>query len=76
MNMCSIPQRIKLQGDNDPVDVVEISGSTMASGAVYHVKFLGAYAMIDDGELDWKIICINIDSPLAAKLDTIQDVER
>ena len=48
----------------------------MQSGGVYHVKFLGAYAMIDGGELDWKIICINVDSPLAAKLDTIQDVER
>ncbi len=48
----------------------------MQSGGVYHVKFLGAYAMIDGGELDWKIICINVDSPLAAKMDTIQDVER
>ena len=65
-----------LQGDCDPLDVVEISGSPMQSGGVYHVKFLGAYAMIDVGELDWKIICINVDSPLAAKLDTIQDVER
>ena len=32
--------------------------------------------MIDGGELDWKIICIDKDSPLAAKLDNIADVER
>jgi inorganic pyrophosphatase len=65
-----------VQGDCDPLDVVEISGSPMQSGGVYHVKFLGAYAMIDGGELDWKIICINVDSPLAANLDSIQDLER
>ena len=65
-----------LQGDNDPVDAVEISGRPMPSGAVFHVKFLGAFALIDGGELDWKIICIDRDSPLAARLDTVADVER
>ena len=74
----ALPSRlcVALQGDNDPVDVVEIGGRPMPSGAVFHVKFLGAFAMIDGGELDWKIICIDRDTPLAAKLDTITDVER
>ena len=43
-----------LQGDNDPVDVVEIGVKQLKSGGVYAVKPLGAYAMIDEGELDWK----------------------
>lgn len=43
------------QGDNDPVDVVEIGSSTHRSGGVYKIKPLGVYAMIDDGELDWKV---------------------
>lgn len=42
------------QGDNDPVDVVEIGSRALESGGVYPVKPLGVYAMIDDGELDWK----------------------
>jgi inorganic pyrophosphatase len=43
------------QGDNDPVDVVEIGSSQLKMGGVYRVKPLGVYAMIDDGELDWKV---------------------
>ena len=42
------------QGDNDPVDVVEIGTKQLRTGGVYAVKALGAYAMIDEGELDWK----------------------
>ncbi|CAL8467104.1 g6640 [Coccomyxa elongata] len=63
-------------GDNDPVDVVEIGGDALATAGVYSVKVLGAYAMIDCGELDWKIICIRTDHPLAPKLIDITDMER
>jgi inorganic pyrophosphatase len=31
--------------------------------------------MIDDGELDWKIIAIDSKDPLASKLNDINDVE-
>lgn len=31
--------------------------------------------MIDDGELDWKVIAINSDDALAADLNDISDVE-
>lgn len=63
-------------GDNDPVDVVEIGTQTCSMGGVYPVKPLGVYAMIDDGELDWKVICIRADDPMAAKLNDVEDVER
>jgi inorganic pyrophosphatase len=65
-----------VQGDNDPVDVVEIGGTCLETAGVYCVKPLGAYAMIDGGELDWKVLCICTDDPLAAKLNDIIDVER
>jgi inorganic pyrophosphatase len=32
--------------------------------------------MIDDGELDWKVICIRADDPMADKLNDVEDVER
>ena len=63
-------------GDNDPVDVVEISSKTMEMGGVYEVKCIGTYAMIDDGELDWKVIAINTGDPLADKINDVEDVER
>ncbi len=31
--------------------------------------------MIDDGELDWKLIAIKSDDPLASQLNDIEDVE-
>jgi len=66
---------LKVNGDNDPVDVVEIGSAVVPSGAVIQVKPLGTLAMIDDGELDWKIIAIKTDDPLAADLNDIDDVE-
>lgn len=64
------------QGDNDPVDVVEIGSSQLKMGGVYRVKPLGVYAMIDDGELDWKVIAINSADPKAAAVNSLEDVER
>lgn len=40
------------------------------------MKPLGVYAMIDDGELDWKVVAIRADDPLAAKVSDVEDVER
>mmetsp|Transcript_16622 Transcript_16622/g.52319 ORF Transcript_16622/g.52319 Transcript_16622/m.52319 type:complete len:273 (+) Transcript_16622:71-889(+) len=65
----------KCSGDNDPVDVVEIGSVTLAQGAVEPVKVLGVLAMIDDGELDWKVIAVRKEDPLAKELSDIADVE-
>lgn len=46
---------LKCFGDNDPIDVVEIGSKALAMGTVTEVKPLGVLAMIDDGELDWKV---------------------
>ena len=39
-----------LQGDNYPVDVVEIGSAVCEMGGIYQVKPLCVYAMLDDGE--------------------------
>ena len=64
------------QGDNDPVDVVEIGSEQLAMGGVYQVKPLAVYAMIDEGEVDWKVIAIKADDPKAASVNDVADVER
>ncbi|KVI10888.1 Inorganic pyrophosphatase, partial [Cynara cardunculus var. scolymus] len=53
-------------GDNDPVDVVEIGESHGKVGQLMKVKPLGCLAMIDEGELDWKIVAISLDDPRAS----------
>ena len=63
-------------GDDDPVDVVEIGAASLAMGSFTPVKVLGCLSMIDDGELDWKVIAVATSDPLASKLNDIDDVEK
>ncbi|KAM1382047.1 hypothetical protein TB2_033865 [Malus domestica] len=63
-------------GDNDPVDVVEIGDSRRKIGEILKVKPLAALAMIDEGELDWKIVAISLDDPRASLVNDIDDVEK
>ena len=63
-------------GDNDPIDAMEIGTQIFETGAIVKVKVLGCLAMIDDGETDWKVVCISTEDPLAEKLDDISDVEK
>lgn len=51
---CLLPQ-----GDNDPTDLIDLSSRTLQQG-VYKGKVLGAYALIDVGELDWKVCSTKI----------------
>lgn len=58
------------------MDVVEIGSTTLATGSVAPVKPLAILAMIDDGELDWKVIAIKSDDPKANSVNDVEDVER
>jgi len=64
------------KGDNDPIDVCEIGHKIQPRGAVIQVKVLGVFAMIDEGETDWKVICIDVTDPLAENLNDIHDVDK
>ncbi|KAL6939171.1 hypothetical protein ACO0RG_002999 [Hanseniaspora osmophila] len=62
-------------GDNDPLDCCEIGSGILETGTVTPVKVLGSLALLDDGEMDWKVIAINVNDPLCAKINTMKDVE-
>ena len=64
-----------LYGDDDPIDVVEIGSVIHNSGDIVRVKVLGAFSMIDDGELDWKIVVVDSSDPIASLIDSDEDVE-
>lgn len=66
----------KAKGDNDPLDVCEIGEAVGYPGQVKQVKVLGVMALLDEGETDWKVIVVDVNDPLAAKLNDIEDVER
>ncbi|THH33407.1 hypothetical protein EUX98_g777 [Antrodiella citrinella] len=66
----------KARGDNDPLDICEIGEQVGYVGQVKQVKVLGIMALLDEGETDWKVIVVDINDPLASKLNDIEDVER
>lgn len=63
-------------GDNDPIDVIEIGSLRKSIGEVYQAKVLGAFALIDDGEADWKIVVIDSKDALVDKLNNIDDIKQ
>jgi inorganic pyrophosphatase len=71
-----VHQETKAKGDNDPLDVCEIGELVNKPGEVIQVKVLGVMALLDEGETDWKIMVINVNDPLAPKLNDVEDVER
>eukprot|EP00466_Bigelowiella_natans_P003779 jgi/Bigna1/36346/e_gw1.14.169.1 len=62
-------------GDGDPLDVMEIGSRQLPTGSVVQVKVLGIYSLIDQGEVDYKIIVINKDDPLASSMHTEADID-
>jgi inorganic pyrophosphatase len=63
-------------GDNDPTDVVEIGSTACSSGQVYQVKPVCAFAMIDDGEVDWKVIVVPTNNPKASEVSNAAEAEK
>lgn len=65
----------KMNGDNDPLDVVELSSGPIEIGHVKTVKIVGVLALLDENETDWKLLAVDVDHPLASKVRTLEDVE-
>jgi len=64
------------KGDFDPVDVCEVGSTTWKTGDVIHVKILGIWGMIDEGETDWKVLSVNVNDANAAKWNDFSDVPK
>jgi inorganic pyrophosphatase len=63
-------------GDDDPIDVVEIGAVAQEMGGVVPVKPLGVLSMIDDGELDWKVIAIAATDEHVNDINDVGDIEK
>lgn len=69
----------QFKGDNDPLDICDISSGENCIaeiGSIKNVKILGCLAMIDDNEIDWKILSVDTNYKFSDKLNSIDDVER
>lgn len=61
-------------GDNDPVDVLQLNEAPCERGAIHRVLVLGALALVDDDETDWKLLVVNVDDPAAPDWRDVGDV--
>lgn len=55
--------------------MLEIGDAIARTGEVKRVKVLGGLAVLDQGEMDWKVIAIDVNDPQAAVMNDIQDVQ-
>mmetsp|Transcript_31006 Transcript_31006/g.67748 ORF Transcript_31006/g.67748 Transcript_31006/m.67748 type:complete len:553 (-) Transcript_31006:214-1872(-) len=64
-------------GDDDPLDILDLSMEVAGVGQVVSCRPLGAVCLIDEGQADWKIIAVNTEckGPLA-EARSIEDAER
>jgi inorganic pyrophosphatase len=75
-NNIQLDKLTQLKGDNDPLDVVEISPAKIEVGQVLAVKVLGVFALIDEGETDWKLLAIAANNPKFSKINSVEDIHR
>jgi 3'-phosphoadenosine 5'-phosphosulfate synthase len=64
------------RGDNDPLDVMEIGSSPLPMGSINQCRILGSFSLIDEGETDYKIICITKSDPDFVKIHNMDDLEK
>jgi 3'-phosphoadenosine 5'-phosphosulfate synthase len=63
-------------GDNDPVDVIELGSTSLPMGSTTPCRVIGSLELIDEGETDHKILCIALTDKDAAKIYSMEDLER
>ncbi|CRG98757.1 inorganic pyrophosphatase, putative [Plasmodium relictum] len=68
-------QQIFFTGDDDPLDIIDIGKNNLKMGEVVPVKILGAFTLIDEGQLDWKIIAINKYDKNFDNINSLDDIE-
>ena len=63
-----------LGGDGDPLDVLVLSSEPFIPGILVDCKPIGMIVMVDDGEMDEKIIAVAVDDPFFKKVKTMDDL--
>ncbi len=65
-----------LGGDGDPLDVLVISSEPFMPGILVDCYPIGMIVMVDDGEMDEKIIAIAKDDPFFKTVKTMDDLPK
>lgn len=60
--------------DGDPLDAMCIVSESTFPGCVIPVKVIGLFKMLDDGEVDDKILCVPMKDPNLTNVESLEDV--
>lgn len=73
VNYCDVPNTWN-KHDNDPLDAVVFSTGAIVPGTMVTGRVVGMMEMIDNGEVDHKIICVNAKDPRYEHVKTVDDL--
>lgn len=73
VNYCDVPGTWN-DGDNDPLDAVLFSTGPIVPGVLAPGRVIGAMEMVDNGETDHKIVCVNDKDPRYEHVHEIEDL--
>jgi 3'-phosphoadenosine 5'-phosphosulfate synthase len=72
------PQYKSEQGyaaDNDPLDAIELGSAPLTMGSITPCKVIGSLQLIDEGEMDNKILCIAMTDPDVSRINSCADLD-
>ncbi|MFA5001073.1 MAG: inorganic diphosphatase [Candidatus Paceibacterota bacterium] len=73
INYCDVPGTWN-EHDNDPLDALLFSSQPIVPGALVKGRVIGLMEMIDNGEIDHKIVCVNAKDPRFDHVQTTEDL--
>ena len=63
-----------LAEDGDPLDVIVVTDSPVFPGCLAEIRPIGMMAMLDGGERDNKILCVQATNPHYAHINELEDI--
>lgn len=73
VNYCDVPSTWNT-GDEDPLDAVVFSSAPVVPGVLVKGRVVGMMEMIDNEEVDHKIICVNAKDPRYEHVKHVDDL--
>ena len=72
-NILHKPMNQGLEADDDPIDVIEFSNKKFNTHLPIECVVIGALGLIDQGEMDWKILILNKEDAIRTNTFTLKD---
>ena len=63
-------------GDGDPIDLVDLGQFPKPIMAVSDYVVLGCIGLIDQGEIDWKVLGLEVNEAEALQINKLEDYEK